>query len=86
MANWRCMGDVVCFALLGCGEVELRAGGGNGGAQAAAARRGGGCARGAAQKARGRRKAAARACEDGVLRWRRLAVAAYGGGEKKERG
>ena len=55
--------------------MELRAGGGNGGAQVAAARRGAGCARGAAQKARGRHKAAARACEDGVLRRRGVVVA-----------
>ena len=54
--------------------MELRAGGGNGGAQVAAARRGAGCARGAAQKARGRHKAAARACEDGVLRRRGVAL------------
>jgi len=53
--------------------------------EAAAARRGGGCARGAAQKARGRHRAAARACEDSVLRQRRLAVAAYSGGEVERR-
>ena len=71
-ANLRCVGDMAWFAWLGCGEVELRAGGGNGGALVAVAR------------AR-RRKVAARACEDGVLRRRGPAVAAHGGGAMERR-